>query len=79
MTLLALLLFAAGPTAEVRPGMTVAQVRAALGAPGAVSRQVVAHRAIEQWHYGGDVGLRLTFDCRRGKPPVLETVTRVNR
>lgn len=74
-----LLLLAAQTPAGVSPGMAPAQVRAILGKPVAVSRRIVAHRAVEQWHYGQPAFMRLTFDCRRGKPPVLESVTRVSR
>lgn len=77
--LLAALMPAAGPglPPEVRPGLSEEEVRKRLGPPPRVSRQLVAHRCLERWHYPAPVGLRLTFDCPRGKPAVLTAVQRL--
>lgn len=49
------------------------------GRPDRVGRQLLPHRAIEQWHYGPPTNLRLTFDCPRGQPPRLIRSRRVAR
>jgi hypothetical protein len=58
----------------LREGMSPAEVRGQLGPPLRRSRQVVSHRVLEHWHYGPPHGLRLTFDCHRGKRPRLVDV-----
>jgi hypothetical protein len=80
-TILLLLALALAPDAaqpkgkaDLPAGLTPDQVRARLGAPARVGRQLVAHRAVEQWHYGPPVNLRLTFDCPRGQPSRLVRV-----
>lgn len=61
--------------AGLRPGLTPGEVGKLLHDPPArVSRQVVAHRSVEQWHYGPPRGLRLTFLSFRGQPPRLQSV-----
>ncbi len=72
----ALCLFAAltlgqGDEKGLREGMSPARVKAILGQPARVARQILAHRAIEHWHYAGPKPLRLTFDCPRGQVPRL--------
>lgn len=52
-------------------GLTFEQVRERLGPPTRVGRQLLAHRAVEQWHYDAPSNLRLTFDCPRGQTPRL--------
>ena len=54
-----------------RLGMTAPEARALLGEPLAVSRQILANRCLEQWHYRA---LRLSFDCPRGQRPRLVAV-----
>lgn len=53
------------------PGLTDDEVRQRLGAPAFVSRQILLHRSVEQWHYAAPHHLRLTFDCERGRKPTL--------
>jgi hypothetical protein len=65
--------------AGLLPGQSPAEVHERLGAPARISRQVVAHRAVEQWHYGPPRSLRLTFDCLRGQRPRLQSVHSLNR
>jgi hypothetical protein len=60
--------------AGLRPDQSPGEVTRLLGAPGRISRQVVAHRAVEQWHYGPPHSLRLTFECLRGQRPRLQSV-----
>ena len=76
MSRLALLLaavLAMAPQAAplLRLGMTADEVHATLGNPESVSRQILAHRCIEQWRYRD---VRLEFDCRRGQRPRLATI-----
>jgi hypothetical protein len=59
------------PALDLADGIGPAQVRARLGPPARVSRQVLAHRCIEQWHYGPPHHFRLVFDCPRGQTPRL--------
>lgn len=56
---------------DLSAGMRPQEVSARLGAPTRVSRQVFAHRCLEQWHYGPPHNLRLEFDCPRGQVPRL--------
>jgi hypothetical protein len=57
-------------------GLSPEQVKARVGGrpPDRVARQIVAHRCIEQWHYGPPLNLRLVFDCPRGEVPKLVRV-----
>jgi hypothetical protein len=57
-----------------QPGMSPEQVRGLLGPPAHVSRQILAHRHIEQWLYDQPHHLRLQFDCPRGQKPQLQSV-----
>jgi hypothetical protein len=52
---------------QLRVGMTPAQVRAFLGPPRRVARQVLYHRYLEQWVYDAPHVLRVEFDCQRGQ------------
>ncbi len=52
---------------QLRAGMTPAQVRAVLGPPRRVARQVLYHRYLEQWVYDAPHTLRVEFDCQRGQ------------
>ena len=69
------LLLCAAPAATqgdpVAPGMADDDVRQRLGPPPFVSRQILLHRAVEQWHYPAPRHLCLTFDLERGRKPVL--------
>jgi hypothetical protein len=60
----------AGPDGLV-PGLDADAVRARLGPPNRVARQVIAYRSIEQWSYAQPQQLRLVFDCPRGRKPRL--------
>jgi hypothetical protein len=60
--------------AELPAGSTPEQVHARLGQPGHVSRQIVADRCVEQWHYGPPHNLRVVFECPRGETPRLAQV-----
>jgi hypothetical protein len=73
--LLAALALDQGPPRGLREGMTPAQVRAVMGEPSRVGRQVLAHRALEYWHYSGERAVLLTFDCHRGQLPRLSRIT----
>lgn len=74
LLLAALLSFAPQAAPVVRPGMSGEDARALLGEPLAVSRQILAHRAVEQWHYKA---LRIEVDCPRGLKPRVVSVTPV--
>lgn len=70
-----LLLSAASPTAVPQPaalriGMTRDEVKAVLGAPNHVSRQLLFRRHLEQWHYENPPRT-VEFNCRRGEQPYL--------
>jgi hypothetical protein len=54
--------------------MTGEQVRGLIGPPGRISRQILAHRQMEQWHYDQPHHLRLTFDSPRGQSPRLLSI-----
>ena len=63
----------------LQPGQPPSYVRGVLGGPPwRVSSQIVAHRVVEQWHYGAPHHLRLTFDCPRGQTPSLLRSRRIN-
>src|SRR5262249_16299999 len=47
----------------LKPGMTKADVRRVLGPPRQVSRQILYHRYLEQWHYGQGPIEWIEFDC----------------
>ena len=55
----------------LRKGMEPEVARRVLGEPARVSRQIFAHRTLEQWHYAPPQSLRLVFDCPRGQKPAL--------
>lgn len=58
---------------QLRLGMSPQQVIDAIGHPLRTSRQVLAHRSIEQWQYGQPRPRRLVFHCMRGQKPVLHS------
>jgi hypothetical protein len=62
---------------DLSPGLSPDQVRARLGPPARVARQVFAYRCLEQWSYTQPQPLRLVFDCPRGRKPRLQSVHRV--
>lgn len=75
---------AGGPAAPpwpagLRPGQSPGEVSKVLGTPARTSRQVVAHRCVEQWHYAPPHSLRLTFECLRGQRPRLQSVRSLPR
>ena len=57
--------------AKLERGMTPEQVRAKVGSPKRVARQLLYHRYLEQWIYDQPSLMRLTFDCQRGQKPYL--------
>ncbi len=59
---------------ELPAGLDPDQVRARLGAPTRIARQLFAHRSLEQWYYGPPRNVRLVFDCPRGRKPRLQSV-----
>lgn len=68
-------LAAASPTAVPQPaalriGMTRDEVKAALGPPHHVSRQLLFRRHLEQWHYENP-SRTIEFNCVRGEQPYL--------
>ena len=62
------------PAAPLRPGMIPAEVRAALGPPRHISRQILYLRYQEQWHYDRPDVAWVEFECRKGQEPRLQTV-----
>ncbi len=60
--------------AAVEPGISPDRVRRLIGAPRAVSRQILYHRCLEQWLYSSPFSVRLEFDCPRGQEPRLLSV-----
>ena len=72
--LFAVLSLGQGPGGQPRLDMTADEARAALGDPPRVSRQIFAHRCLEQWHFPAPRRLRLVFDCPRGQPPRLVAI-----
>ena len=59
---------------KLQRGLSLDQVRATLGPPQGVARQVLFHRYLEQWVYGPPYDFRLEFDCLRGQKAQLLTV-----
>jgi hypothetical protein len=57
--------------AKLERGMTPEQVRAKVGSPKRIARQLLYHRYLEQWIYDQPSLTRLTFDCQRGQKPYL--------
>jgi hypothetical protein len=55
-------------------GLSFERVRALLGQPQRVARQVLFHRYLEQWVYGPPFNFRIDFDCLRGQKPQLLAV-----
>jgi hypothetical protein len=60
--------------AQLRQGMTAAEVRALLGPPKRVGRQVVHKRCLEQWVYETPFAVRIDFDWVQGRPSQILTV-----
>jgi hypothetical protein len=56
---------------QLRPGMTAEEVRARLGPPRRIARELLYQRYLEQWLYDEPAVLRVQFDCRKGQPPLL--------
>jgi hypothetical protein len=66
------------PAKELRVGLEPEDViRALHGPPGRVSRQIFSHRALEQWHYGAPLHLRIVFDCLQGQKPTVREFRKV--
>jgi hypothetical protein len=59
---------------QLRRGMTQADVKALLGEPHRVARQILYRRYLEQWVYDGPNAARIEFDCVRGNEPQILTV-----
>jgi hypothetical protein len=71
-----LFLAPAGPAAPADPqpvarGQTPAEVRARLGPPARVSRQILFGRHLEQWAYDDPRPLHVEFNCVRGEEPYV--------
>ena len=60
--------------AQLRPGMTAAQVRDLVGQPRHVARQILYARYLEQWTYDDPIGVRIEFDWRKGQERQILTV-----
>jgi hypothetical protein len=60
--------------AQVRPGMTAAEVVEGLGQPQRIARQVLFRRFLEQWSYDTPPGLVIEFDCLKGQDSRVLTV-----
>src|SRR5262249_34865165 len=56
---------------DLPDGLTPDQVRARIGAPAPVGRQLPPPRLVEQWPSAAPLTLLLTFACPRGQPPRL--------
>jgi hypothetical protein len=67
------------PAMDLPAGLSPEQVRTRIGSPARVSRVVIAHNCIEQWHYGPPRSIRLIFDCPRGQVPRLRQVRPAGR
>jgi hypothetical protein len=55
----------------VARGQSPAEVRARLGPPLRVSRQILFGRHLEQWVYEEPKPLRIEFNCVRGEDPYV--------
>jgi hypothetical protein len=64
----------AGNPGRIRPGMTAAEVRASLGQPHRIARQILFRRYLEQWTFEGPTRMVLEFDCLKGQEPRVLTV-----
>jgi hypothetical protein len=69
---------AAGDPAQaaknLQPGQTRGKVLELVGPPRRIARQILYHRHLEQWVYDQPAGLRLEFNCPRGKEGVLTAI-----
>jgi hypothetical protein len=59
---------------RVKPGLSPDQVRHLLGPPRRSARQILYHRAREQWVYDAPFSVRLEFEYVRGQEPRLLSV-----
>jgi hypothetical protein len=59
---------------RVQPGLSPDQVRQLLGPPQRTARQILYHRAREQWLYEAPFSIRLDFEYVRGQEPYLLSV-----
>jgi len=59
---------------RVQPGLSPDQVRQLLGPPLRTARQILYHRAREQWLYEAPFSVRLEFEYVRGQEPHLLSV-----
>jgi hypothetical protein len=59
---------------RVKPGLSPDQVRQLLGPPRRTARQILYHRAREQWVYEAPFSVRLEFEYVRGQEPHLLSV-----
>jgi hypothetical protein len=69
LVLVQLPIAAAEPAPPVRQGMTPEEVRAALGKPQRIARQILYGRYQEMWTYEQPSLVRVEFNCLRGQPP----------
>jgi hypothetical protein len=59
---------------KLQRGLSFDRVRDLLGPPHRVARQILFHRALEQWVYGPPYDFRIEFDCPRGQKAQLLSV-----
>lgn len=59
---------------QLRVGMTPKQVRALLGPPQRVARQIFYQCSLEQWVYDRPLACRIAFVCRLGREPQIQSV-----
>jgi hypothetical protein len=59
---------------RVQPNASPEQVRRLLGPPHHTARQILYHRAREQWVYDAPFSVRLEFEYVRGQEPHLLSV-----
>jgi hypothetical protein len=59
---------------QIQPGLSPDQVRRLIGPPQRSARQILYHRAREQWLYDVPFSVRLEFEYVRGQEPHLLSV-----
>jgi hypothetical protein len=61
----------------VRRGMGPEDVRAHTGRPGAISRQILLRRHLEQWHFEDPQGF-VEWNCQSGELPYVLSAQKLN-
>lgn len=64
----------AKPAAQIRVGMSAAEVQALLGRPKRISRQIVYRRYLEMWTYEQPSLVWVQFTCTKGQEPSVINV-----